>query len=82
MKRLDVIAMTFQAPVRNWIIDNVIEQKGEEWLERESGDFGTPYGMPSPKLYRVLDEAFCWADSKEGHDFWKGIFDKLEEDRR
>jgi hypothetical protein len=82
MTRLDVIAMTFKEPVRNWIIDNVIEQRGEEWLERIADDFGTPYGMPSPKSYRVLDHAFCWEDSKEGHNFWKEIFNKLKADRR
>jgi hypothetical protein len=82
MKKLDVIAMTFQAPVRNWVIDNVIREKNEEWLQRDADDFGIPYGMSSPKSYLVLDEAFNWGCSKEGDQFWRSIFNKLQADRR
>lgn len=76
MTRADVIVKMFQAPVRNWIIDNVLKLKHPEWLEHEQDDFGTRNGVV--KAYQVLDESFCWADTKEGHDFWRDICHKLE----
>ena len=76
MTRKDVIVKMFQAPVRNWMIDNVLQQKHEDWLDRDAGDFGRRLGLV--KAYQVLDESFCWADTKEGHDFWRDIAHKLE----
>jgi len=80
MTRADVICNTFQEPVRTWIIDNVIEQKQPEWLERDAGEFGTRLGVV--KAYQVLDESFCWGNTKEGHWFWKEICDRLNQQNR
>ena len=77
MTRADVIAMTFQAPVCGWIIQRVIEQKQPEWLARDADDFGKRNGVV--KASSVLDEAICWADTKEGHQFWKEICDRLKQ---
>lgn len=76
MTRKDVIVKMFQAPVRNWIIDNVLDQKPEDWLERDDNAFGRRRGIV--KAYQVLDESFRWADTKEGHDFWNELFEKLQ----
>ncbi len=80
MTRADVICNTFQEPVRTWIINNVIEQKQPEWLEREKEDFGKWGGVL--KAFAVLDMSFTWSDSKEGDDFWREIHNKLKQERR
>lgn len=68
----------FQAPVRNWIIDNVLDQRRKDWLDRDAGDFGRRNINEPIQAYRVLDEAFTWSYSKEGHDFWNELFEKLK----
>ena len=80
MTRADLIAKMFQAPVRNWIIDNVLEQRPPEWLETENEDFGKWGG--ALKAFVVLDMSFSWADSKEGDEFWRDIYNKLKDERR
>lgn len=77
MTRKDVIAENFRAPVSNWIIDNVINQRPYEWLHTENENFGKIYGQI--KAHAVLDMAFSWSDSKEGHLFWSDIFIKLKD---
>lgn len=82
MTKADVICNTFQPPVRNWIIDNVLDQRWEDWLELYAGDFGRRNINEPIQAYRVLDEAFCWSYSKEGEEFWREIFNKLKDERR
>lgn len=77
MTRADVICNTFQFPVRNWIIDNVQDQRRKDWLDRDAGDFGRRNINEPIQAYRVLDEAFSWSYSKEGYEFWNELFDKL-----
>jgi hypothetical protein len=80
MTRADVICSTFQAPVCGWIMQRVIEQKQPEWLERECSEFGKWGGVV--KASSVLDEAICWAETKEGHQFWKEICVRLRQQNR
>lgn len=80
MTRADVICKMFQEPVRTWIIENAKLQKQPEWLERENSDFGR-WGE-NIKAFSVLDYSFEWSSSKEGHEFWKEIFDKLKLENR
>lgn len=80
MTRADVIAKMFQPPVRNWIIENVLEQRPTEWLETENENFGNWGGVL--KAFSVLDMSFSWADSKEGDEFWREIYNKLRDERR
>lgn len=77
MTRKDVIVKMFEAPVRNWIIYNVINQRPYDWLDTENKSFGRTYG--EIKAHAVLDMAFSWYDSKEGHLFWSDIFIKLKD---
>lgn len=76
MTRADVIYSTFQAPVRTWIMENARRQKWSGYLDEEDNNFGKVYG--AVRAYSVLDEAFNWGRSKEGHDFWSDIHTKLQ----
>lgn len=80
MTRADVICNTFQEPVRTWIMDNVRQQKWSGYLDEEEDDFGKRGGVV--RDYQVLDEAFNWGLSKEGHPFWKEIFNKIKNENR
>ena len=80
MTRADVICSTFQAPVRTWIMENARRQKWSGYLDEEEADFGKIGGVV--RAYSVLDEAFNWERSKEGHNFWSDIHTKLQRQER
>lgn len=70
----------FQAPVRDWMINNVLKQRQPEWFTEENEDFGRYGGVV--KAHAVLDQSFCWELSKEGDEFWREIYNKLKDERR
>jgi hypothetical protein len=80
MTRADIIFSTFQEPVRTWIIDNVKLEREPEWLNDEGDGFGKRDGVV--RAYVVLDYSFNWSRSKEGHPFWKEIFNKIKNENR